>query len=163
MPQFCFTNRTTLSGYLGTFFHGIVSIVAIYYLPVYFQATQGASPVGSGVDLFGVALVIPAFAIFTGLSVEILRAYRPQNYLGWAVTILGYGLLTLLDENSSRGSYIGLQIPLGVGLGIVWIATQFPILAPLPYSNNARALAFFTFSRCLAQVRRLSPPDVPRC
>ncbi|GJE98642.1 iron permease [Phanerochaete sordida] len=151
MPKFCFSDRTTLSGYLGTFFHGIVSICAIYYLPVYFQATQGASPVGSGVDLFGVALVIPWFAIFTGLSVELLRRYRPQNYAGWILTIIGFGLLTLLDASAPRARYIGLQIPLGVGLGIVWIGTQFPILAPLPYSNNARALAFFTFTRCIAQ------------
>ncbi|GJE88925.1 MFS general substrate transporter [Phanerochaete sordida] len=151
MPKFCFTNRTTLSGYLGVFFHGVVAICVTYYLPVYFQAGKGASAVGSGVDMFGKAFTIPAFAIFSGLSVEIIKAYRPQNYVGWMLIIIGYGTLTLLDEGSSRAKYIGLQIPLGIGLGIVWISTQFPILAPLPYSNNARALGFFTFTRSLAQ------------
>ncbi|KAI0656513.1 iron permease [Cubamyces menziesii] len=124
---------------------------AIDYLPVYFQATKGASAVGSGVDLFPLCLTIPAFAIATGLSVQIIDRYRPQNYIGWAFIIVGFGVLGILDENSSRAAYIGSQVPLGVGLGIIWISTQFPILAPLPYSNSAHALAFFTFMRCFAQ------------
>ncbi|KAJ8486824.1 hypothetical protein ONZ51_g4574 [Trametes cubensis] len=151
VPRFFFTSRTTFSGYLGTFFHGIVSLAAVYYLPVYFQATKGASAVGSGVDLFPLCLTIPAFAIATGLSVQIVDRYRPQNYLGWAFIIIGFGVLSVLDENSSRAAYIGSQVPLGVGLGIIWISTQFPILAPLPFSNSAHALAFFTFLRCFAQ------------
>ncbi|KAI0654636.1 major facilitator superfamily domain-containing protein [Cubamyces menziesii] len=57
VPRFFFTSRTTFSGYLGTFFHGIVSLAAVYYLPVYFQATKGASAVGSGVDLFPLCFV----------------------------------------------------------------------------------------------------------
>lgn len=102
--------------------------------------------------MFAVCLTVPAFAIGTGISVELLQQYRPQNYIGWMFIIIGFGLLSSLDENSSRAMYIGLQIPLGVGLGIVWISTQFPILAPLPVSNSAHALAFFTFMRCFAQV-----------
>ena len=125
------------------------------YLPVYFQASLGASAVGSGVDMFALCLTIPPFAIFTGLSVQILNRYRPQNYVGWILIIVGFGILSLLDEKSSRAMYIGSQIPVAVGLGIVWISTQFPILAPLPFSNSAHALSFFTFIRCFAQVRSL--------
>ncbi|KAI0057930.1 hypothetical protein BV25DRAFT_1994673 [Artomyces pyxidatus] len=44
-----------------------------------------------------------------------------------------------------------IRLHTAVGMGMIWIATQFPILAPLPFSNNARALAFFTFVRCFAQ------------
>lgn len=96
--------------------------------------------------------IIPTFAILTGLSTQVFGRYRPQNWVGWAFTVLGFGIITILKEDTSRSVYIGSQIPLGVGLGIVWIGTQFPILAPLPYSNNAHALAFFTFVRCFAQV-----------
>ncbi|KAI0046881.1 iron permease [Auriscalpium vulgare] len=151
VPRFAFTSRTTLSGYLGTFFHGIVSLTAIYYLPVYFQACMGASAVGSGVDMFGLSFTVPAFAIACGLSVQIVDRYRPQNYVRWVLIVIGFGVLSLLDENSSRSQYIGYQIPVAAGLGIVWISTQFSILAPLPFSNNAHALAFFTFVRCFAQ------------
>jgi hypothetical protein len=87
-----------------------------------------------------------------GVSVEVSRRYRPQNYIGWMLIVIGFGILTLLDANSSKAMYIGCQVILGVGLGIIWIATQFPILAPLSFSNNSHALAFFTFVRSMSQV-----------
>ncbi|KAM5544669.1 hypothetical protein V8D89_001567 [Ganoderma adspersum] len=151
VPRFFFTNRTTFSGYIGTFFHGIVALAAIYYLPVYFQASLGASAIRSSVYGFALALTIPPFGILTGLSVQIINRYRPQNYVGWMFILVGFGVLSTLDEHSSRAAYIGSQIPLAVGLGMVWISTQFPILAPLPFSNSAHALSFFTFMRCFAQ------------
>ena len=125
------------------------------YLPVYFQASLGVSAIRSSVYGFALALTIPPFGILTGLSVQIINRYRPQNYFGWMFIIVGFGVLSTLDEHSSRAAYIGSQIPLAVGLGIVWISTQFPILAPLPFSNSAHALSFFTFIRCFAQVRTI--------
>ncbi|KAL0945934.1 hypothetical protein HGRIS_012214 [Hohenbuehelia grisea] len=151
VPTILMNNTTILSGFLGTFFHGIVSMAVIFYLPIYLQACQLASPIRSGIDYFGLALTIAPFAIFTGVSVEIFKCYRPQNYIGWALNIAGFALLSTLKVSSPMREYIGYQVVLGIGLGITWISTQFPILAPLPYSNNAYALAFFTFLRCFAQ------------
>ncbi|KAI0700472.1 iron permease [Cytidiella melzeri] len=151
VPWTVVMNRTCASGYLGTAVHGIVSFAAIYFLPVYFQAVKGASPVRSGVDILGMAMFITPASMACGISVQLCRAYRPQNYLGWALIIAGFGILSILDVSSSKAQYICCQIVLGLGLGVVWISTQFPILAPLPFSNNAHALAFFTFVRSLAQ------------
>ncbi|KDR66919.1 hypothetical protein GALMADRAFT_106085 [Galerina marginata CBS 339.88] len=151
VPRFIVTNRTTLAGYFGTCIHGIVSMASIYYLPVYFQACKLATPIHSGLNFLGMSLVIPIAGIFTGVSVEILHRYRPQNYIGWLLIVVGLGLMSLLDENSSAAKYIGLQILLATGLGTIFIGPQFPILAPLPFSNNAHALAFFTFLRCFSQ------------
>lgn len=111
-----------------------------------------ASAIGSGVDMIVFCVVIPVFAIVGGVSVQIVGRYCPQNYIGWAFMVAGFGVLSLLDENSSRAMYIGCQVPLAIGLGIIWVSTQFAILAPLPFSNSAPALAFFTFFRCFAQV-----------
>jgi hypothetical protein len=101
------------------------------------------------------AMFITPASIGCGVTVQVFRIYRPQNYIGWALVIAGFGVLSILDVSSSRAQYICCQILVGVGLGVVWISTQFPILAPLPYSNNAHALAFFTFVRSLSQVSAL--------
>ncbi|KAJ3005277.1 hypothetical protein NUW54_g4410 [Trametes sanguinea] len=151
VPSFLFTSRTTLSGYLGTFFHGIVSIALIYYIPIYFQATQGASAIGSGVDMLPIVLVIPISAVVTAATVQKFHRYRPQNRVGWVMMVVGFGLLSILTERSSRADYIGLQIPVSVGVGMIWISTPFAILAPLPFSNSAHALSFFMFARSFAQ------------
>ncbi|KAI0341086.1 iron permease [Trametopsis cervina] len=151
IPWSIVTNRTSFSGYLGTAVHGIASFATLYYLPVYFQAVKGASPIRSGVELLGLTMFVTPAAMVCGATVQICRVYRPQNYLGWALTIAGFGILSILDVSSSKAQYICCQIVIGIGLGIVWISTQFPILAPLPFSNNAQALAFFTFVRSFSQ------------
>lgn len=163
----------TLSRYIGTFCHGIVSLGAIctrpmlecavewfadgscfcpVYLPVYFQACRDASPIGSGVDIFPLTLTIPVAAIIAGGSVKAVKRYCPQNYIGWVACIIGFGVLSMVTENSSRAQYIATQIPAGIGIGMVWVLTQFPILAPLPVSNSAHALGFHVFLRRFAQV-----------
>lgn len=56
VPFDILANRTSLVGFLATFIHGIVSLSAIYYLPVYFQSAKGASAIESGVNLFSLSL-----------------------------------------------------------------------------------------------------------
>lgn len=43
------------------------------------------------------------------------------------------------------------QLVDGIGLGVLFIAPQFPVLAPLPVTETARALALYMFIRCLGQ------------
>ena len=107
--------------------------------------------------MFPVVTLIPVFAMLTGISVQKLSRYRPQNYVGWTLMVVGFGVLSLLNENSSRATYIALQVPAAAGVGMIWISTPFAILAPLPFSNSAHALAFFIFTRSFAQVRPSHP------
>ncbi|KAG9075251.1 hypothetical protein FS749_013098 [Ceratobasidium sp. UAMH 11750] len=150
IPRELLSNRTSLSGYLGTFFHGVVVTGVIYYLPIYFQASRGDSPIKSGVDLFGIAFTIAPFAIVTGISTVVLKKYRPQNYIAWGFTLVGMGLLSTLKYDSSKANSIGFQILIGIGAGILYASTTFAILAPLPVSRNAPALALFAFIRTFA-------------
>jgi hypothetical protein len=132
-------------------------MAAIFYFPVYLQACKGDSSLASGIHILGLGCAIPFSAILAGISVQALKKYRPQNYVGWAIQLIGFGILSTLDVHSGWGGTIGFQVVLGAGLGVIWISTQFPILAPLPQSNNAHALAFFTWMRCFAQVLPCSP------
>ncbi|TFK46443.1 iron permease [Heliocybe sulcata] len=152
IPWSSVMNRTSISGYLCTFIHGIPTNGMIYYMPVYFQAVKVASPIRSGVDVFGLCFTVAPFGILCGATVQISKKYRLANWTGWVLLTIGCGLLTLMDENSTVGQFVGYQIVAGAGAGIVWTGTLFPILAPLPYSNNAGALAFYMFSRCLSTV-----------
>ncbi|KAG8746826.1 hypothetical protein FRC10_003348 [Ceratobasidium sp. 414] len=150
IPRELLSNRTSVSGYLGTFFHGVVMTAVVYYLPVYFQASKGDSPIKSGVDLFGIAFTVAPFAIFTGISTVVLKKYRPQNYIAWVFNIVGMGVLSTLKYDSLKANSIGFQILIGIGSGILYSSTTFAILAPLPVSRNASALALFAFVRTFA-------------
>ncbi|KAJ3487811.1 hypothetical protein NLI96_g3281 [Meripilus lineatus] len=144
-------NRTCIGGYLTTFTHGIVSITAIYYLPVYFQACMQASPLRSSVQMLPLALVISPFSLMGGIVVKTTKKYRPINSAGWVFVIVGFGVLSLLKADSPTGQWVGYQILVAIGTGILFSAPIFPVLAPLPVTLNAPALAFFSFVRSFAQ------------
>lgn len=122
------------------------------YLPVYYQACKDASPIGSGVDLFGLAFTLLPVGAVSGLSVTKSGRYRPQLWFAWICLVVGAGLLSTLHFDSSRGASIGYQIILGFGIGTLMTSTFFPVLAPLPVTLNAPALAFFMFVRFFSQV-----------
>lgn len=136
---------------------------------MYFQATKLESPVHSGVDFLPIACTIapgavgrppPTASLFrkltrpaaAGVTITIFKQYRPQNYVGWLLCCLGTGLLHLLNTNASEARYISVQIPMGLGLGMLFSGTTFPILASLPLSETAHALAQLTFLRNFALV-----------
>lgn len=109
------------------------------------------SPVKSGVSLFGSAFTITPGAVACGATVAIFNIYRPQNAAGWVLTTVALGLFTLLKISTPKAQWVGFQIIEGIGLGILYAAPTFPVLAPLPISENAHALAFFTFVRSYSQ------------
>ncbi|KAJ3001773.1 hypothetical protein NUW54_g6220 [Trametes sanguinea] len=144
-------NRTSLGGFLGTFFHGIISVAAIYYFPVYFQACLLSSPIESSVKILPTAVVSSFLSLLSGIVVKKMNKYLPMNCLGWIFLTVGFGLLTTLKADSGVGKWAGYQALQSGGSGIIWVTTVFPILAPLSVKRFASALAFYNFLRTFAQ------------
>jgi len=145
------SNHTTFSGLMATLIHGITSLSLIYYLPVYLQACLGDSPIRSGVDMLPSALIIAPFALLAGIIVQIQHKYIPSNAAGWVLSMVGFGLLSLLKAESPMSKWVGYQFVAAAGTGMIFSATIFPVLAPLPVSRTAAALAFYAFLRSFAQ------------
>ncbi|KAJ3789292.1 major facilitator superfamily domain-containing protein [Lentinula aff. detonsa] len=152
MPFSLLTNRTSLSGYIQTFINPVVMLSVIYYLPAYFQACKGASPLRSGVETFGLSMTLGPVVILCGWSVTKLAKYRPQAWFGWIILIIGTGLLSTVHAETSLAHSIGYSALISIGGGLVYAITYFPVLAPLQISQNAYALAFFAFCRSFAGV-----------
>ncbi|KAI8977720.1 iron permease [Trametes punicea] len=151
IPFRLLANRTSLSGYIGTALHGFVISAALFYLPVYFQACKDASPIKSGVDMLPYSLSIAPFAIVAGATASATGRYKPQNIIAWAFITVGMGLQSTLSADSATRNWIGFQIVAGIGFGLLFTATTFPILAPLPVELNASALSLFIFVRTFFQ------------
>ncbi|KAH8832958.1 major facilitator superfamily domain-containing protein [Flagelloscypha sp. PMI_526] len=151
IPWDVVSNRTTFSGFLGTFIHGIVGIAVIYYLPTYFQAVQGSSPLRSGVQVLPTALFIAPTALVNSVIVRRTKRYLAGNYIAWVFCIVGFGIMSLLGSNTPTAEWVGYQIVTSIGIGILFSATLWPVLAPLPVERVASSLAFYTFMRSFAQ------------
>lgn len=125
--------------------------MVVYYLPTYFQGSKGTSAIRSGVLLFPTAAMIAPVAILIGQSVERTGHYLIQNYIGWALVMIGYGTLSLLTANSSIAMGSGLQIIGAMGLGVLYVGPNFALLAPLAVEDNAHALALMSYLRTFGQ------------
>ncbi|KAH8824453.1 MFS multidrug transporter [Flagelloscypha sp. PMI_526] len=151
MPWSIINNRTSAGAFIGTFLYGLVMMSIIYCLPLYFQAVLKASPLRSGVEFLPSALSFSFIAIVSGVTVRASKKYLPMNYVGWVMTIVGMGVLSLVDTTPTTAQWVGYQILPCAGIGILATSTVFPALAPLPIHSVAPALALVTFLRIFAQ------------
>ncbi|KAL5333385.1 major facilitator superfamily domain-containing protein [Aspergillus crustosus] len=103
-----------------------MNFTASYYLPIYFQAVKGASPMISGVDLLPTILTQTITVAASGGLVGRVGYYTPFSVVGAALAAVANGLLSTISPHTSTGRWIGYQILLGFGRGL---AMQMPILA----------------------------------
>lgn len=102
--------------------------------------------------MFSLAYTIVPAGIVGGISVAKTGRYRPQLWLAWVLLLISTGLLSTLKADTPLVGSIGYSVIGGFGLGILMSVTYYPVLAPLPLSMNANAVAFFMFVRFFAQV-----------
>ena len=91
----------------------------------------------------------------SGVVIKKTGKYLTPLYLGWVLTIVGAGLLTTLRADSHFAKAVGFQLVVGSGVGIVYVVTIFPILASIPVTQTAPAMALYTFSRNFGYVSLL--------
>ena len=95
-----------------------------------------------------------------GVTVRKTGNYVFPTFIGWALTIVGAGLLTTLRADTSLSKSVGFQIVIGSGVGIIYVVTLFPILASIPVTQTAPAMALYVFSRNFGYVSAVLPPSL---
>ncbi|KAJ7472001.1 major facilitator superfamily domain-containing protein [Mycena latifolia] len=144
IPISLMSNRTSLSGYIVTFIHGVVITSIGYYLPTWFQSVHVATPIKSSIYFLPMMVIISTIAIVEGLIVSKLGRYRAVNFIGWCMLLLGLGLFISVRTTTSLGIVAVFQIIEGVGMGLLY-ATTFVALASLPVSDNAAAVSLLAY------------------
>lgn len=94
--------------------------------------------------------VAPA-AGFVGFLVTRTGRYRWSLWSGWFLTTLGAGLLVLLKPETTVAQWIFLNLPIGLGTGILFPAMALSIQAACEPAMNGEAAAFFSFLRTFGQ------------
>lgn len=152
MPPRLFKNRTSCVGFLIIFLGGVVLQAINYFLPVYFQAVKGASPLLSGVYFLPFALAIMPFGALAGAFMAKTGLYKPLHWAGFALAAVGLGLFSTLTQQSSIGHWIGYQILASGGSGLIFTASLPSTLAELPESDVAVATGTYSFVRSFGLV-----------
>lgn len=146
-----FKNRNAAAAYISVVVHGMVVVGSLYYLPLYYEAVQGLSPILSGVALFPETFTVAPGAFIVGTLISRTGHYRWAVWSGWAITTLGLGLLYLLDVNTSTVEWIFLNLVVGIGLGFNYSALGVTLQAATSEEDMSSAVAMFTFFRLMGQ------------
>lgn len=117
MPLDIFSKRSNLAALGVCFFHSYVFISGSYFLPLYFQAVLGATPILSGVYLLPTALSLSFLSMCTGIFIRVTGQYLPPIWFGITFMTIGFGLFIDLGPNSSWAKIIIYQIIGGLGTG----------------------------------------------
>lgn len=97
------------------------------------------------------SLTVAPAAAAVGVIAGITGRYRWSLWGGWFLTTLGSGLLLLLGPDTSIAAWIWLNVPVGLGTGMLFPAMGLSIQAACEPELNAQASAFFSFLRTLGQ------------
>ncbi len=146
-----FKNRTSAAAYFQTTLHGIILWGILYYMPLYYEAVKGETPIIAGISLFPATFTVAPAAMATGIVITKIGRYRWAIWSGWALTTFGVGLLYLLDVQTTTVQWIFLNLVSGVGMGLLFPSMAFAIQAASKNEDLAFAVALFSFFRAFGQ------------
>ncbi|KAG6354077.1 hypothetical protein INS49_005048 [Diaporthe citri] len=158
MPPRLFSNRTSAIVAINTFLNSALVYWGVFFLPVFFQAVQLATPRRAGVCLIPLSLFgIPSAAVGAFVLAR-LGKYKMIHVFGFCTFCLGRGLYTLLNETTPVWEWVLFQLVAGIGGGIL-LNTLLPAFqAPLDESDQAAATAAWNFVRTLGSVWGVAIP-----
>lgn len=118
IPSHIFLNRSTMFAVLFALFLGCAIFPTLYYLPTWFQVSQGVSAIMSAVHMLPLVIcqVLGTFA--AGFFTTRLGYYMPFVYASTILVSVSCGLLYTMKVGESTGNWIGYQILLGFGIGL---------------------------------------------
>ncbi|TPX37508.1 hypothetical protein SmJEL517_g00521 [Synchytrium microbalum] len=108
-----FRNRYLVFTYANTSFAGMAFFALIYYIPLYFETTNGLSATQAGISNLPFILGMVAFCILTGIIVTATgHVKNNSDGLNFApaklAAAVGPYLISTLDENTSRAAQVAI-------------------------------------------------------
>ena len=146
-----FKNRTAAASYFETTLHGMILWCLLYYMPLYYEAVKGETPIMAGISLFPATFTVAPAAMVTGIVITKTGRYRWGIWSGWILTTFGSGILYLLDVNTTTVQWVFLNLVSGLGMGIVFPSVAFALQAATTNKDLAFAVALFSFFRAFGQ------------
>ncbi|KAI0051349.1 MFS general substrate transporter [Auriscalpium vulgare] len=148
VPPRLFKTRTTAIILISNLLHAIVFFAGAFYLPLYFQV-QGASATGAGIRMLPFSLGGAFFSAMSGILVTRLGHYRAIMWVAWATMVLGWGLSTMLDDNSNTAEKIFYLLIASAGVGALFQTPLVALQAAMPHKDMATSTATFSFIRTM--------------
>lgn len=90
-------------------------------------------------------------SIIVGIVSSKTGRYRWAIWIAWAITTCGFGLLYLLDPDTSIPAFIFLNVPVAIGTGMAFTSMSLGIQAAGRPQDAGHSITFYTFIRVFGQ------------
>ncbi|SPO06911.1 related to MFS multidrug transporter [Cephalotrichum gorgonifer] len=149
VPPRILSQRTMISAFLTIFCIGAHMMTFVYFIPIWFQAIQGASAVSSGTKTIPLVLSLVVATSSSGAIVSRLGPYIPPLHIGALLAVAGAALLTTLRPDSPPSHWIGYQVAYGLGLGLCFQVPNVAAQTVLPEGDIPVGTALIMFSQLI--------------
>jgi len=146
-PRKIVSNRTSAAALGLTFIHAIVTYWTYYFLPIYFQAVKGQSPMNSGID------TLPTFAggllcaLIGGILLSKIGRYKPLHFAASIPMIIAFGLFSLMNADTNPAAWAWFQLICAAGSGLMSGILLPAVQAPLDETYVATSTGLWSFAR----------------
>ena len=123
--------------------------MAMYYLPIWFQAIKGVDAVQSGIRSIPLILALVVAVMLTGIAIGRIGYYAPFLILSSVLTPIGLGLITTFTVPTGHAQWMGYQVLLGLGLGCGMQQANMAAQAVLPRKDVSAGMALMFFGQSL--------------
>ncbi|KAK1055555.1 hypothetical protein LTR74_015579 [Friedmanniomyces endolithicus] len=144
-------SRTVAVTYLGDFLQGLLLWCNLYFMPLYFQAVMGDTPIKSAIDLFPSTFTVAPAAIVTGAMITKFGVYCWAIWSGWVLVTVGFAARTVFNVHTPIPVWVIINLINGVGLGMLYPSLSFAVQAAVPNKDQAYGVSLFTFFRAAGQ------------
>ncbi|KAI3325327.1 MFS general substrate transporter [Xylariaceae sp. AK1471] len=150
MPLGVFNSRSNNAVFLIVVAHGMVLIGIEYYMPLYLQSVQQASPLRSGVLLLPLIVVQAVVEIITGYLIHRTGRYIEFIWTGSLLMTLGTGLYIMFGVDTSVAVVVGLEIVGALGPALLFQPPTVAIQNTVSQDDTSAATASLLFLRNVA-------------
>ncbi len=158
VPLRLFGNRTSAAAFAITFIHSMLTLLVIYFIPVYFQGVLLSTPTRSGVQMLPTVIVLVPFSAISGALLSKFGRYKPFHIGGFIIIVTGFGCFITLDRHSPMVAWIMVQVTVAIGSGLA-LSTLLPaVQARLSDKDTASATATWAFIRQFGVVFGVTVP-----
>ena len=133
------------------FLIGMVMMGAMMYIPFYFQVVNGDSPTKAGLRMLPMMVGLLTTSISSGRVISRTGRYRFFPIAGIAVTTVGLGLMTTMDEHTNFVVSALFMFIVGLGLGATMQVLVLAVQNAVEMKDMGVATTSSTFFRSLGQ------------
>ncbi|KAL8645568.1 MAG: hypothetical protein Q9226_007242 [Calogaya cf. arnoldii] len=137
-PIVACASATSIMSYGGLY-------VIILYLPLWFQAVKGVSPLTSGVDYLPSVVTTTIGTVASGFLVSKVGYYAPFMIVGSAAASIAAALMTTLSPESPVSAWVCYQLLNGIARGMMSQQPITAIQANLPKEQLSIGTALVVF------------------